>query len=143
MARLSYPVNIDGGIEQLGLFQFYDSTSGNTYVDMETNIPFQSYGMIMIEAVGYNYGTASPVRCAWNFYNYIYTFGNTNNGSYGGLQAYSLYNSSDNYTVIKGYASNLYYLGITLNSYPTAGNGARTSVSIRRATTSTNSGNVY
>jgi hypothetical protein len=79
--------------------------------------------MAMIEAVGYNYGTAAPIRCAWNMYSYDYQISNTQNSAYNGMSAHSIYVSSDNFYVIVGYASSLYYCGFTLNVYNTAGGG--------------------
>jgi hypothetical protein len=97
---------------------------------MKLNITHQSYAMIMIEAVGYNYGTSAPLRCAWNFYCYSYFFGNVQNSAYDGLTAHSHYVAADNKIVIVAYASSLYYCGFTLNAYNTAGNGYGTITSV-------------
>jgi hypothetical protein len=118
-----YPEN-GGYLQQYNIFSVANlSSGGGGYIHMKTNVPHQSYVMIMIEAVGYNYGTAAPLRCAWNIYSYTYQIGNVQNTAYNGMSAHSIYISSDNYYVIVGYASSLYYCGFTLNAYNTAGNG--------------------
>ena len=72
MANLASGTGIypEGGyLEQLGLYNVANlSSGGGQYYHMKLNITHQSYAMIMIEAVGYNYGVGIPLRCAWNFY---------------------------------------------------------------------------
>jgi hypothetical protein len=124
-----YPEN--GYLEQLGIYNVANlSSGGGQYYHMKLNITHQSYNMIMIEAVGYNYGTSAPLRCAWNFYCYDYFFGNVQNSAYDGLTAHSHYVAADNKIVIVAYASSLYYCGFTLNAYNTAGNGYGTITSV-------------
>lgn len=134
MANLASGTGIypDGGyLEQLGIYNVANlSSGGGSYYHMKLNITHQSYAMIMVEAVGYNYGTASPLRCAWNFYCYSYFFGNVQNSAYDGLTAHSHYVAADNKIVIVAYASSLYYCGFTLNAYNTAGNGYGTITSV-------------
>lgn len=117
-----YPEN-GGYLQQYSIFNVANLSSSGQYIHMKTNVPHQSYLMIMIEAVGYNYGTAAPIRCSWNFYTYDYFFGEKQTSVYNGLTAHSHYISSDNKVVIVGYASSLYYCGFTLNAYNTAGAG--------------------
>ncbi len=118
-----YPEN-SGYLQQYNIFSVANlSSGGGGYIHMKTNIPHQSYVMIMLEAVGYNYGVGLPLRCAWNIYSYTYQISNVQNTAYNGLSAHSVYISSDNYYVIVGYASSLYYCGFTVNVYNTAGNG--------------------
>ena len=117
-----YPEN-SGYLQQYSIFNVANLSSSGTYIHMKTNIPHQSGLMIMIEAVGYNYGTAAPIRCAWNMYSYTYQISNVQNSAYNGMSAYSIYISSDNYYVIVGYASSMYYCGFTLNAYNSAGTG--------------------
>jgi hypothetical protein len=117
-----YPEN-GGYLQQYSIFNVANLSSSGTYIHMKTNIPHQSGLMIMIEAVGYNYGTAAPIRCAWNMYSYTYQISNVQNSAYNGMSAYSVYISSDNYYVIVGYASSMYYNGFTLNAYNSAGTG--------------------
>ena len=114
-----------GYLQQYGIFSVANlSASGGQYIHMKTNISHPSSNlMIMIEAVGYNYGVAAQIRCAWNFYSYAYQISNVQTSGYNGLTANNIYISSDNKYVIVGYASSLYYCGFTLNVYNTAGNG--------------------
>lgn len=128
MANLNSSTGVypEGGgyLQQYNIFSVANlSSGGGQYIHMKTNIPHQSYVMIMIEAVGYNYGTAAPIRCAWNFYTYTSFFGSLQTSAYNGMSAHSHYISSDSKVVIVGYASSLYYCGFTLNVYNTAGNG--------------------
>lgn len=134
MANLASGTGIypEGGyLEQLGIYNVANlSSGGGQYYHMKLNITHQSYAMIMIEAVGYNYGVGLPIRCAWNFYCYSYFFGNVQNSAYDGLTAHSHYVAADNKIVIVAYASSLYYCGFTLNAYNTAGNGYGTITSV-------------
>jgi hypothetical protein len=137
--------NIAGGVEQHGIFQFSNGANGGgNYIHMETTITQPSSNvMMMLEAVGYNYGTSNPVRCAWVFYSYAYVIGNGNNGAYTGLSADGIYYTSAGYVAIRAYTSNPYYLGFTLNAYPAAGNGGGTIISIRRVSQNSTSGAYY
>lgn len=117
-----YPEN-GGYLQQYSIFNVANLSSSGSYIHMKTNIPHQSGLMIMIEAVGYNYGTAAPIRCSWNMYSYTYQISNVQNSAYNGMNAYSVYISSDNYYVIVGYAASMYYCGFTLNAYNSAGTG--------------------
>lgn len=113
-----------GYLQQYNIFSISNlSSGGGSYIHMKTNVGHASYNMVMIEAVGYNYGTAAPIRCAWNMYAYSYQISYVQTSAYNGMSAHSVYISSDNYYVIVGYASSLYYCGFTLNTYNTAGNG--------------------
>ena len=59
------------------------------------------------------------------------------------MNADGVYYTSAGYVAIRAYAASPYYIGFTLNAYPTAGNGTRTAISIRRSSQNTNSGNYY
>jgi hypothetical protein len=143
MAKLS-TTNISSGIQQHGIFQFSNGASSGNYVHMETTITQPSSNiMMMIEAVGYNYGTSLPVRCAWYFYSYAYALGGGNNGTYTGLSADGIYYTSAGYVAIRAYTSSPYYLGFTLNAYPAAGNGGGTIIGIRRVSQNSTSGAYY
>jgi hypothetical protein len=145
MANLSSSTYLESGMHQYGIFQFMDGISGGgNYIHMETNITQPSSNiMCMIEAVGYCYGRALPIRCAWNFYSYQYIISNTNNSSYTGMNADGVYYASSGYVAIRAYASDLYYCGFTLNSYMVAGNGYQYPVSIRRVSQNSTSGAYY
>lgn len=143
MANLAN-ISVESAYQQFGVFAGLDfqGSSGN-YIHMETNVPILSSVMMMIEAVGYNYGVGLPIRCAWNFYAYGGgSFGNSNNGAYGGLSANGQYDSGQNYLTIRAYSSSLHYCGFTLNAYPLAGTGPF-SLSIRRVSQNSTSGNYY
>lgn len=148
-ARFNDPVVVDGGIEQLSIYNFFTDWTGASYgyLDIQTDIPApSSYVMGTIEAVGYSYAYARVIRCAWNFYTYYYDIGNTNNnGNYTGLTAYSTY-SGGGYWCLKaqGIGGNINgYLSFTLNAYPTAGAGARYPIGIRQVALNNSSGNYY
>jgi hypothetical protein len=145
MANLTAPTFIESGMQQYGVFQFSNASSGGgSYIHMETSIPQPSSNvMMMLEAVGYNYGASANVRCAWNFYSYDYAIGNVNNSNYTGLQADGVYFTSAGYVAIRAYTASPYYLGFTLNAYPTAGNGTQASISIRRVSQNSTSGAYY
>jgi hypothetical protein len=144
MANLSSYTFIESGMQQYGVFLFSNGSSSGNYIHMETSITApSSYVMMMLEAVGYNYGASNPIRCAWNFYTYLYTIGNVNNSNYTGLTADGVYATSAGYMCIRAYTASPYYLGFTLNAYPTAGNGAQTSISIRRVSQNSTSGAYY
>jgi hypothetical protein len=145
MANLSSNTYLESGMHQYGIFTLNNTNGANgTYIHMETNITQPSSNiMVMIEAVGYNYGTSLPIRCAWNFYSYAYVIGNVNNSSYTGLSADGVYYATSGYVAIRAYASNLHYCGFTLNAYQVAGNGYQQPISIRRASQNTTSGTYY
>lgn len=127
----SYPDN-GGYAVHRSLHKAFTSDASAAYAQFKTNVPIASHIMTTIEAVGYSYGTAAPIRCAWGFY--------TNGGAWGdpvsskaestytGLVPKSVYTSADGYVCIigstpGGYPGGLYYCGFVLNGYQTAGNG--------------------
>jgi len=140
-------LRIDDGMYQLNIYGIYNlgDVSVGRYIHIETDITQPSSNvMMMIEAVGFNYATGANIRCAWNFYSYSYAVGNTaNNSSYPGLTADGIYYTSAGYVAIRGYAASLAYCGFSLNAYPTAGNGARYTVNVRRVSQNSNAGSYY
>jgi hypothetical protein len=113
-----------GYLQQYGFYTVANlSSSAGSYYHMKTNVAGSTYNMVMIEAVGYNFGNAAPLKCAWNMYSYSYQISNVQNSAYNGATANNVYISSDNYYVIVLYGASLYYCGFTLNAYNTAGNG--------------------
>jgi hypothetical protein len=144
MANLAAATDIYDGKIQFGIFQFSNGASSGNYIHMETTITQPSSNiMMMVEAVGYNYGTGLPIRCAWTFYSYAYQIGSGQTPSYTGMTADSIYYTSAGYVAIKAYTSNPYYLGFTLNAYPTAANGQGVTLGIRRVSQNNTSGNYY
>jgi hypothetical protein len=146
------PYNNNAYFQQRRIYT-YNTTSGSPlYIHFKTNIGGASnYAMYMIEAVGYNYGLASPIRCAWGFYLYspagayatgsIIRIGLKN--QYGGLNADGVYLSSDYYVCIRAYAASNYYNGFTLNAYATRTDVQSQNVTIQSVIQTSNSGNYY
>lgn len=144
MANLNSATSVYDGKQQYGVFQFSNASSSGNYIHMETNITHPSSNvMMMIEAVGYNYGASNPIRCSWTFYSYAYIIAGYGNGAYTGMSADGVYYASSGYVTIRAYTTSPYYCGFTLNAYPTAGNGLGTTLTIRRVSQNSNSGAYY
>lgn len=134
MANLTAPTNIENGMHQYGIYAVNTVSGGGSYLHIETNITQPSSNvMMMIEAVGYCYSTAKPIRCAWNFYSYAYAIGNAANTNYNGAASDGIYYTSAGYVALRAYLPGQHYACFILNAYPVAGNGAGTIVSIRRS----------
>lgn len=149
MATINAPLNIykyqNWYLQQRGIYNFNTTNGSLTYIHMKTNIyaPSQD-SMWMIEAVGYAYGGAAPIRCSWGFYVYnntIYQSGVAN--IYGGMSASGIYKSSDNYVCIRAYSSGMYFLGFTLNVYACRLDTTHQQVTVLAASQNDNSGNYY
>lgn len=135
-------------LQQKGIYYAnYVDSAANNYLHFKTNVGKQTSIMLMIEAIGYNYGVGKPVRCAWSFY----TYGGSNDpiaiglsNVYTGLVAHGVYYSSDNYTCLRAYNSaGIYYCGITIDVYATGGAGIGYPVSILASAQNTTAGNYY
>lgn len=91
---------------------------GDAYFHFKTNIPYSSWKMFRIEAVGYSYGAGLAIRSVWCFHTSygsgLYQIDKQN--YYNGGQAVDIYNSSDNYIVPVFYTPS-YYSGWSLNAY--------------------------
>lgn len=125
----SYPDN-GGYAVHRSLHKAFTSDASAAYAQFKTNVPVASYIMTTIEAVGYSYGTAEPIRCAWGFYTYgtYIATSSLSTSEYTGLVPKSVYTSADGYVCIigstpGGYPGGLYYCGFVLNGYQTAGYG--------------------
>ena len=132
-------------LQQRGIFNFNTTSGSPSYIHMKTNIygPGND-GMYMLEAVGYNYGAAAPVRCAWGLYCYQNTLYQTGVANiYGGMNADGIYISSDNYICIRAYAGGNYFNGFTINAYACRLDTQHTNVSITAASQNGTSGNYY
>jgi len=112
-----------------------------TYWHYKTNIALSTYVMVMIEAIGYNYGSNSPIRCAWNFYSYSYLASASTQNMYSGLSADGVYVSSDNYVCIRATGGS-YFSGWVFNATTLAA-GSGTVVSFTAASRNSNTGNYY
>ena len=143
MANLAASTYVENGMQQYAVYAVNTVTGGGSYLHFETNIPNQSYIMMMVEAVGYCYATAKPIRCAWNFYSYSYAIGNVANTSYDGASAEGIYFGNAGYVCLRAYLPGQHFACFILNAYPTAGNGAGTGLSIRRSSQNNNSGVYY
>jgi hypothetical protein len=143
MANLSSSTGIFDKKIQWGIFEFSNASTSGNYIHMETSITQPSSNiMMMLEAVGYNYGGGNPIRCSWTFYSFAYIIAGTANG-YAGMNADGVYYTSAGYVAIRAYAASPYYIGFTLNAYPTAGNGTGQPISIRRVSQNSTSGAFY
>jgi hypothetical protein len=139
--KLNTPLSIGPGYQQRGIANLWDTGSYN-YVHIKTSIPHQSYVMPMIELIGYNYGTAAPIRMAFVIYSYSYQISNWEN-AYSGLVGNGAYISSDNYYCLRLYAASTYCVGFSIDAYSVAGNGPQYEVGILAMTANNNSGNAY
>lgn len=139
--KLNSPLSIGPGYQQRGIANLWDTGSYN-YVHIKTSIATDTYIMPMIELIGYNYGTAAPIRMAFVIYSYYYPIYGWQN-AYSGLVADGVYISSDNYYCLRLYASSTYCVGFSIDAYSVAGNGAQVEIGIQAMTANNNSGNAY
>lgn len=147
MASLTQPLRIGGTsnyIIQYNVTSFATSLSwAPYYIHFKSDVPSNANSIIMLEALGYNYGTSSFERCAWAFYAYngsVYDKGReTFTGS--GLSADGIYKSSDGYACIRAYTSSIYCMGFLVNAYSNP-NYCR-NISFTAVSINSTSGNYY
>lgn len=99
-----------------GIFN-WNAYGGSGYLQLKTNVGGDD-SMWLFELVGYNFGTAAPIRSMITWYSYqggVYSVGTSN--PYSGLSAQRVYPASDWASVIVFYASSYYYAGFTVNAY--------------------------
>ena len=89
---------------------------GNNYFHHKTNIPYSSWAMFRIEAVGYSYGAGLAIRSIFCFHTSTGIYNTDLRDYYAGMKADSIYNSTDNYIVLVCYTPS-YYSGWCLNAY--------------------------
>lgn len=141
MAKLLQNVLVNTGVQygfyhQAGAYDF-----GDNYWHYKTNIALGTYVMGMVEAIGYNYGSGNPIRCAWTFYSYTYLAQPSTQNYYNGLTAHGVYVSSDSYICLRATGSP-YFSGWVFNATTlAAGNG--TQISFTAVSRNSNSGNYY
>ena len=126
-----------------GHCQTQDGTA--TKVHIKLNLPKTSLysAMVMIEAVGFAYGSAQAIRSSWCFYQYLSTLYSVNvNNVYPGMNAEAVYYSTDNFVCLRGGLSG-YFSGFVLNAYVNAGDGAGIPISVQAQAWNTNAGNFY
>ena len=143
MANLAAPTSIESNFAQYGIYSVNTVSGGGAYLHIETSLANQSYVMMMIEAVGYCYATAKPIRCAWNHYGYSYFIGNTANTNYNGASADGGYYGSSGYYCIRAYLPGQHFACFIFNAYAVAGNGYQTPISVRRSSQNSTSGTYY
>lgn len=156
MAILNAPLRI-GPIsswyfQQKYIFNFNTTSGSPLFIHMKTNIiGATTYNMWMFEAVGYNYGLAAPIRCAWSFHistagapytnGFLYNIGLRD--IYSGMNAHGVYIASDGYIVLRAYAASQYYNGFTINAYSTRSDVTQSNVSIIASVQTSDGGNYY
>ena len=134
-------------LQQRNFYNFFTGSGSPLYIHMKLNLGASIDTMYMIEAVGFNYGAAIAIRCAWGFQwtygtpAYVYNLGLQN--IYGGMSAHGVYKSSDGYCVIRAYANTHYYNGFMLNAYATRTDTTHYQLSVTAAVQTDNSGNYY
>lgn len=156
MANLTPPFRVSSisswYFQQKYFYHFYTTAADPQYIHIKTNlIGATSYNMWMIEAIGYNFGKALPIRCSWSFHistagapytnGFLYNIGLVN--QYGGMNAHGVYIASDGYIVLRGYASTNYYTGFILNAYATRSDVTQSNISVISSIQTSNSGNYY
>lgn len=148
MATLHAPTGVYpdayGPLIQYSIASFNETVIGLNNIHIKTDIPKGTPGfMVMIEAVGFAYGSAQAIRAEWCFYQWESVLYSTGfQAIYPGLTPTAVYFSTDNYVCLRGtWAS--YYSGFTLNAY--VGNADRpgTPIGILDVSANTNTGNYY
>jgi hypothetical protein len=150
MALLSSSTNIRSGtspIYQRAIYWFNTTAGSPLYIHLKTNIPANSNQMFYIEAEGYNYGRAQPILCSWTGYPWSGS-GTTINVSltnfYPGMAADGVYQSSDNYVVLRASSiTSNYYNGFIINAVMANPNGFGFQVSILASVQTDQSGAYY
>ena len=151
MAQLAQSMGVynygDWSLQQRNFYNFFTGSGSPLYIHMKLNLGPSIDTMYMIEAVGFNYGNGTAIRCAWGFQwsygpaGYIANVGLQN--IYGGMSAHGVYKSTDGYCVIRAYANSHYYNGFMLNGYATRTDTTHYQLSVTAAIQTDNSGNYY
>jgi hypothetical protein len=134
-------------LQQRNFYNFFTGSGSPSYIHMKLNLGPSIDTMYMIEAVGFNYGNGTMIRCAWGFQwsygpaGYIANVGLQN--IYGGMSAHGVYKSTDGYCVIRAYANSHYYNGFMLNGYATRTDTTHYQLSVTAAVQTDNAGNYY
>jgi hypothetical protein len=148
MAVLQSPIRIypnsSWHLQQRKIATFFTADGSPLYIHFKTSLGQGIDTMYMIEAVGYNYGNAYAIRCAWGFqwsYGVVRNVGLQN--GYPGMNADGVYASSDGYLCIRAYSGGHYFNGFMLNAYATRTDQTHYNISILAASQNSNSGNFY
>jgi len=131
-------------LQQRNFYNFFTGSGSPSYIHMKLNLGPGIDTMYMIEAIGYNYGNANPVRCAWGFQ---WSYGVVRNvglqKEYNGLDPNGVYASSDGYLCFSATSNTHYYNGFILNAYATRTDQTHYQVSITAVNQNSTSGNYY
>lgn len=141
MAKL-LPNTSSTGVQYGFYYQGAAYDGSPTYWHYKTNIALATYIMVMIEAIGYSYGSDKPIRSAWNFYSYDYLAQASTQNMYSGLLADGVYVSSDGYICIRANGAP-YFSGWIFNAYTLNPAGFGAKVTFTAASRNANSGNYY
>lgn len=159
MANLSQSTKIGngglgGGFEaaasmQLGIYNYRlnDAVRTSRHLHFKTNVPKAGGHMIRLDAVGYDYAAARPIRCSWVWYSYsgdgnLYSVGLQN--MYPGLVPNAVYHSADNFVCVSTAAQDLYFIGITFDAYtPSNSYGVGFNVAITASAATASAGNYF
>ena len=148
MAQFAAPLQIypygSFYLQQRNFYNFFTGSGSPSYLHFKTNLGNNIDTLYMIEAVGYNYGNAYAIRCAWGFqwsYGVVRNVGLQN--GYSGMNADGVYASSDGYLCIRAWAGGHYYNGFMLNAYATRTDQTHYQVSIISSSQNSTSGNYY
>jgi hypothetical protein len=134
-------------LQQRNFYNFFTGSGSPLYIHMKLNLGPSIDTMYVIEAIGFNYGNGTAIRCAWGFQwsygpaGYIANVGLQN--IYGGMSAHGVYKSTDGYCVIRAYANSHYYNGFMLNGYATRTDTTHYQLSVTAAVQTDNAGNYY
>ena len=136
------------GTMQLGIANYRESQELRTlrYLHFKTNVPKGGNQMIRIDATGYDYAGARPIRCSWAWYSYNVDgnlYGVALQNMYLGMIPNAVYHSADNFVCISASARDLYYLGVTLDACAVNSSGLAFQVAITASGTTTTAGNFY
>lgn len=132
------------GLINLGMYNFGGGFGyTNQYIHFKTNLTLYTNIMTRMEAVGYNYGSALPIKCCWVSYTYSYLISGVVTTSGTGLTAHGTYMSTDGYVVYRAFCSNDYFINFTLNSMHVNPTGYGFNLAITAVNKNTNSGNYY
>ena len=157
MANLAQKTLLGGGglngslgasnVVGLGIYNYRltDSDRTSRFLHFKTNVPTNTDRMVTIEAVGYSYATAQVIHCSWGVYAYANAVSSIALHSLApGLIPNAVYRAADGFVCISAAARDLYFIGVTLNSYTVNNNWGRgLDVSITAAATTVTAGNFY
>lgn len=132
-----------GGISCDGMYHFHTTSYSGNYVHFKTNLTLNTYVMSRVEAVGINYSTSAPIRCAWVWYTYTYLTSVGVENIYSGMSANNVYMSTDGYVCFSGTASSLGDTSFILNTVHPCPTGYGYPLEITAVSQNSTAGNYY